>query len=439
MSFRWRLALTYTLLLGLLLGTAGTLLFVSLRATLYAGLDDTLRGVTRQWAEQRSRTTFRIPPAQEAILDEINRAQPIRLTTYTPQGRAVDGGPSRVGFVARPGFSSVGGERVFVLRTATGFVQASQSERPVRASLWRTLSTWLLAAPALLLLALAVGYLLADRALGPVDQVSDLAARIAQSGQPGERVPPSAGNDELARLTRTINDMLARLDEQLGRERLFAQASAHELRTPISVIRAAASLSLEQPRTPEQYRAALTQVREVSEDMSALTTRLLGLARAGQAPQRRPVDLADVLLLATELHAEAARARSVRLEVHLGETAEVRASGEFDALVLAAGNLIQNAVRAAPPGSAVRVACAALPAASVLSVEDRGPGIPEADLARLVLPFQRGASATAGGAGLGLALVRAVAEAHGGELRLLGRTGGGLRAELALPRPPEAT
>ena len=432
MTFRWRLTLTYATLLGLMLLIAGSLSYGALGHILYTRLDDDLQRSAQRHAEQESKLEYEPPAQVGAVLDTLNRQQAIRMTVYNPQGKEVDWGPSRVGFLARPGLSQVGSERVFMLKIPEGWIQTSQSDQDVRASLWQILRLQLMGLPAMLLLALGVGYILADRVLKPVDQVSDLAARIAHSGQPGERVPQAAGTDELARLTQTINDMLSKLDGQLARERLFAHSSAHELRTPISVIRAATSLALEQERTPEQYREALRQVHGVSEDMSILTGRLMGLAQAAHSAEQHAVNLADVMLMVTELHTFDAELKTIHLQVALGDAAT---TGDFNALVLAAGNLIQNAIKYSPSGSSIHVSCEADEVYARLIVRDAGPGVPTADVPRLLQPFQRGPRTQGkGGAGLGLALVQAILEAHQGRLELTNRPEGGLQAELLLPR-----
>ena len=432
MSLRWRLTLIYAALLGLMLLIAGSLSSVALHHTLYAGLDDTLRVFAERQARQEAKLKFEPPPQVGDVLDAINRQQPLRMTVYDASGRMVDWGPSRVGFLPRAGIRQIGAERIFTLRTATGWIQTSQSDQGVQASLRQILRLELLGVPLLLLLALGVGYVLADRALRPVDQVSDLAARIARSGHSGERVPQAPGTDELARLTRTINDMLGKLDSQMARERLFAHASAHELRTPISVIRAATTLALEQERTPEQYRETLEQVESVSEDMSALTHRLMTLASATRPAITQVVNLADVTLMVSELHAPEAHRKQLHLQVTVDDA---ETTGDFGALVLAAGNLLQNAIKYSPPRSSIRLSCEADAVAARLTVQDTGPGIPADERLRVTQPFQRG-SQTQGlsGAGLGLALVQAVAESHGGQLELLNADAGGLRATLSLPR-----
>jgi signal transduction histidine kinase len=293
----------------------------------------------------------------------------------------------------------------------------------------------LLAVLPLLFLSAAMGYGIADRALRPVDQVITLASRIAKEGQPGERVPQAPGRDELARLTGTVNAMLAQLERQLTRERLFAHLSAHELRTPISVIRAAATLALERERDGGEYRATLEQVRRVSEEMTDLTTRLLALARASTPNDPKPINLADLALLTAEHHEAQALAKGVRLQITADDAPT---HGDLSALALAAGNLVQNAIRHAPDNSVVEIQSGRVVGWAVLGVRDRGPGIDEPEVSRLLQPFQRGngaeaGGAEAGGAGLGLALTQAIVTAHAGSLELRNTTEGGLLAQIVLP------
>lgn len=445
MTFRWRLALAYAALVALALLLGSVINLLALRHALYTELDTSLRRAAERYALQEALVRSEPPPEVGAALDAVNRQQSIRTTEFDAGGREVDWGPSRVGFRAQAGAWQVGHERVYMLRTAQGWVQTSQSDAAARATLARMQRSNLLSAPLLLLLALGAGLLLARRALRPVTQVSALAAHIAQGGKTGERVPPAPGGDELAQLVYTFNDMLARLEAQLSRERLFAYASAHELRTPVAVIRAAASLSLEKDRSAAEYRATLEQIAEVSAEIGALTTRLMTLASAGQLSRTDPVNLFEVALLSAELHSLEAGERGVELRVAAspGEGAEEGSSapggagqalwvqGDRVALVLAAGNLVQNAVRYTPAGGLVRVSCGECGGWAVLSVEDSGPGIPAAEIPRLTQPFQR--AQTGGGAGLGLPLAEAIAEAHGGALQLRSDPGAGLRVELRLP------
>lgn len=429
MTLRWRLTLSYAALLALTLLTAGFLSYQGVRQTLYANLDAALKAAAITAADVEARPDIEPTPDAGEVLDMINNQNPVRITIFNADGSVRDRGPSRVGFTAQGGAQTAGHERVFMHPIPGGWVQASQSDAELVASLRRTRWQHALLLPGVLIVSMLIGYSLANRALRPVNQVSAVAARIARSGHPGERVPVAPGSDELAQLTRTINDMLAQLDIQLAHERLFAHASAHELRTPVSVIRAAASLTLEHDRTPGEYRSALTQVLAVSEDMSDLTDRLLSLARSTHLCHSGPVNLADVALMATELHAPEAGTRQVRLTVTAGDAPT---TGDLNALILAAGNLVQNAVRHAPPGSAVQIWSHVTDGHARFAVQDDGPGIPPEDITRLLQPFERGKDSPAG-AGLGLPLVLTVVRAHGGTLDFQASAVGGLQVTISLP------
>jgi signal transduction histidine kinase len=260
--------------------------------------------------------------------------------------------------------------------------------------------------------------------------VSTLASRIAKEGQPGQRVPQAPGRDELARLTGTVNAMLSQLERQLTRERLFAHLSAHELRTPISVIRAAATLALERERDGAEYRATLEQVHRVSEEMTDLTTRLLALARAATPNDPKPINLADLALLVAEHFETEALAKGVQLQITADDAPT---HGDASALLLAVGNLVQNAIRYSPRNAIVDIQSGRVMGQAVLGVRDRGPGIEELEVSRLLQPFQRGDDAQAGGAGLGLALTQAIVTAHAGSLELRNTSEGGLLARIVLP------
>ncbi len=429
MTLRWRLALLACTVSGLMIAVTFAALLFAVRGTLVGVLNDSLRaGVDFRLGEEARRALgegrFGHSPDRP---NTSRRPTPPGLATVATldEGGEVIAGERPVDAPLRVGFARMGGYRVLTERAPSGrWIQAFRSESELLSSLAGVTRVLLFVAPAALLLGLAGGYLLADRALRPVDAVTRLAGRIAASGRYAERVPVSPGRDEMARLTATINAMLDRLGGLIERERTFALAAAHELRTPLAVIRARASLTLERERDPAQYKAALAEVRGVSADLSALTDRLLALARSGGPARAQDADLADVALEVAEAQSAYAELRGVQVALDL---ASAPARGDPAALRLAASNLLQNALRYG--GGRVRVQASG----ASLIVEDDGPGIPESEMARLLLPFQRGAGLQGSeGAGLGLALVSAVAEQHGGQL-ILGRSVlGGLRAELRL-------
>jgi signal transduction histidine kinase len=213
-----------------------------------------------------------------------------------------------------------------------------------------------------------------------------------------------------------------------ARERFVANAS-HELRSPLTVIRTEADVTLSDPdATVEELRAMGHQVIGAADEMDALLEGLMVLARSGrELPNRDYVDLAAAA------GAAARRVRSpdgvrVRLELE-----PVGVSGERQLLERLAGNLIENGVRYNAPGGFVAVRTSSSDAGAVLDVVNSGPVISPAVAARLVEPFERGGRTGRGGAGLGLSIVRSVAEAHGGRLALTPRVEGGLAVRVTLP------
>ena len=214
-----------------------------------------------------------------------------------------------------------------------------------------------------------------------------------------------------------------------ARERFVANAS-HELRSPLTVIRTEAEVTLADPAAgPGELRAMGTVVIEAADRMDGLLDGLMELARGGRrVAGGEPVDLAAVV----RAPAAAARRGGVALRLDL---APARTRGDARLLERLAGNLIDNGLRYNVAGGRVDVRTAEAGGRAVLRVSNSGPRLDPAGVARLLEPFERGGRTGDGrGAGLGLSIVRAIAEAHGGDVALRAREAGGLDVEVALPR-----
>jgi len=223
---------------------------------------------------------------------------------------------------------------------------------------------------------------------------------------------------------RELRSMQAAFDE---RERFVANAS-HELRSPLTVIRTEADVALSDPDASlRDLRSMGVVVMHAADEMDALLDGLMVLARSdhGVAPMES-LDLAKVALAATRQ----VRADSVRLDLDL-QSADVR--GERRLLERLAANLIENGVRYNAPGGFVSVRTRASADGAVLDVVNSGPVVSSAVASRLTEPFERGGRVGRGGSGLGLSIVRSVAEAHGGRLSLVPRSEGGLSVRVTLP------
>ncbi|GGL34031.1 sensor histidine kinase [Planomonospora parontospora] len=307
----------------------------------------------------------------------------------------------------------------------TVVVRARASLEPAQAALQTLKGVLLPGIPALLLLVAVLTWLAVGRALAPVSAIRAELADITASDL-HRRVPVPRSRDEIARLAEATNRTLDRLELAVGRHRRFVADAAHELRSPLAVLRARLELAPPQRLTAE----ALADVERIQ----ALTSDLLLLARldAGEPARHDEVDLGQV---AAE---EGTRARPrPEVRVALEIAADVLVRGSAEQLRRLVANLVDNAVRHAE--SAVTVRLAAEGDEAVLEVRDDGPGIPAEHHEAVFDRFTRLDEARdrdAGGAGLGLAIARDVAVRHGGGLAVAsGPPGACLRARLPLAPP----
>jgi signal transduction histidine kinase len=279
-----------------------------------------------------------------------------------------------------------------------------------------------------LLIAVALGYLAAGRALAPLREVTGLAQRVTQEHME-ERIAMIGPEDELRELADTVDGMLDRLNNAFEGQKRFVANASHELRTPLTVIRAEVEVTLADPdATNADLRHMGEAVLEAADRTQALLDSLMVLARSQQVrPRREPVDLAAAAHAAEDLTATEAATRSVTVRLDL-EPAPL--TGDPALIERLVANLVENAVRHNVMGGSVQVKVRP----GVVEVENTGPEIRPDDVRRLAEPFERLHRDTSGpGAGLGLSIVRAVADAHGAQLDLHARAGGGLVATVAFP------
>ena len=269
--------------------------------------------------------------------------------------------------------------------------------------------------PLAIVITAGAGWLLAGAALRPVEQMRREAAAVSAS-DPDRRLPVPQTGDELERLATTLNSMLDRLQEAIERERRFVDDASHELRTPLATMRAEVDLALTRRRDAAELESSLRSVQEDVQRLQRLTDDLLLLARTrgGRIPVK-PVEISFSELIRRSIHSVEHQTASARVTIIIDapdETIEV----DPDRMEQALRNLLENAVRSTPPGGTVRVTARRMNGIARLVVEDTGPGFRPDLLSRAFQPFTRGDAETAGstGAGLGLSIVRAVAEAHGG-------------------------
>jgi signal transduction histidine kinase len=275
-----------------------------------------------------------------------------------------------------------------------------------------------------MLLAAAGGWWISGRALAPVDRMTRAVQAISRRNL-DQRLDVPGADDEVRRLAVTFNDMLIRLHTSVADMVRFTAEAAHELRTPVSLVRTTAEVSLAKDRPAPAYREALADVLDQAERMSILVNDLLTLARADagvEAEEMRPVDLRVIAELAAhEIRAAAAR-RCLAFETDLSDAVEVRGNREsLRRLMLI---LLDNAIKYTPPGGSVRLRVSseqsprAEHASGIIDVIDTGHGIDLAEGPHIFERFYRGATARqqTDGSGLGLSIARAIVERHRGSI-----------------------
>jgi signal transduction histidine kinase len=271
-----------------------------------------------------------------------------------------------------------------------------------------------------------------------LSNVSATAGAIA-SGDFAQRVKLSGRGDEFDQLAELINDMLDRIGRLMDGVRQVSNAIAHDLRTPITRARTRLEDALLHAGSEPELRAAIERATADLDDIVAVFQALLRIAEIEVGSRRSAFDRLDMVPLVAdvaELYDVVAEEKGVALENDVAGA--LPAYGDAALVRQAIANLVDNAVKFSPTGAAVRLVGRSSPFGSEIAVSDQGPGIPAADRERATERFFRGETArSTPGSGLGLALVQAVAQLHGGTLRLEDARPG-LRAVLVLPTPEEA-
>jgi signal transduction histidine kinase len=285
---------------------------------------------------------------------------------------------------------------------------------------------------------IAVSYWVAGRVLRPLQDVTATARQLSAQ-RLDARIGLQGPQDELKQLADTFDDMLARLEAAFEAQRRFVADASHELRTPLAVMRTEIDVALSDPDAgADELRASAEVVREATIRADRLVDSLLLLAQAErrQTPiARERVELPAVAGQALAAVAGEVAERGLQVATSYGPAA---ALGDRSLLERLAGNLVENAVRHNVPGGWLRVDTGTVEGRARLEVASSGAVVAPEDVPGLFEPFRRAGPARTGrrGAGLGLALVQAVAELHGGAVRATARAEGGLTVTVDLPRSP---
>ncbi|HTW66333.1 MAG TPA: ATP-binding protein [Bryobacteraceae bacterium] len=431
-----RLTLWYSLVLlaGLALFGAGIWIVVahSLNAAVDETLAEQLQGVTTVLQAEYE-------PGNPANLKE-------ELSEYveaTPEGRWIDvrdpsgapvisdnAAPSSAHYRTRVTEVAVRGQR-FRVTVAAPLESTELTLRRLReVLLWAT--------PVVLLIGSLGGYWMSRRALAPVDAITRAARSIGIENL-SERLEVPATADELARLAETWNNMLARLEAAVKRLSQFTADASHELRTPITLIRATAELTLRRERPAETYREALRQIIQESDRTTRLIEDLLLLARADAGLPAWPLDrveLAPLVLDVCEQGQILAQERQLEIAAEAPEQ-PLYVQANDPALRRLLLLLVDNAVKYTPAGGRITVSVALDSSGPTVTVRDTGVGIPDAALPHVFERFYRvdeSRNREAGGAGLGLSIAQWIAERHHARLEAESVVGHGSAFRVRFPQ-----
>lgn len=290
------------------------------------------------------------------------------------------------------------------------------------------------ALPSLLLLAVIGGYWIAGRALRPVQKITEAASQISQGRDLNKRIGLGKGNDELHRLANVFDDMFSRLDEAFKTEQRFTSDASHELRTPMSVIMAQCEYSLEKPRTNEEYAEALTVIQRQGRKMSRLIEDMLCFARMEQNEKSYPLEKLDFSELVGDVCSDMSLIKDKNITLKWHTRSDVFISGNRMLLTRLLTNLISNAYRYGRQDGKIIVTLEA-DEEILLKVEDNGIGIPDDQQKKIFERFYRAdMSRNTEGTGLGLAMVRDIADYHGGYVEVSSKVGTGSIFSVHFPR-----
>jgi two-component system, OmpR family, heavy metal sensor histidine kinase CusS len=453
LSIRWRLTLWYGAVLATVLTVFGASVYLMMRHALLArtgtGMVMESTEVAEEVARSRDSATlgtwlerrFARHPGYDIQVSSLGGEALFRSERVKTNGLPR---PSESPATEQPTFESFAGQsgHARLLNQVVPGPDGSlilQIAAPLAADdheLIELLTVMLLAGPLALALALGGGYLLARRALAPVDRMAAEADQITASHL-DRRLEVINPDDELGRLGATLNGMITRLERSFDEIRRFTADAAHELRTPLTVMRNVVEVALRSPREPEQYRRVLGDVLEEVERLTRLAEQLLFLCRedAGLVPLAMKVVLLDELVRdAVEHMSVVAEAKGLTLEG--GDLASCPIRADPDQLRRLTFNLLDNAIKFTPVGGTIRIGLERSEGQACLSIADSGVGIPAEHIPHLFDRFYRVDPARGQeteGTGLGLAICRSIAEAHGGQVRIESVVGRGTRATFVMP------
>jgi heavy metal sensor kinase len=462
-SIRARLTFWYSSLLTLTFLILGGVGYGLLSYNLSQDMDTALSGVAKVLADQGRRSgAASIPPD----IDEAFR----RFFGFSPWQRYFDmivppysqdlRPPSRSGKLPLspkaqenalkgfPTFETMEGLAPYPVRILTmpvieggrvvSLVQVGMSLEMSFRTQRRFLLTMAVLLPIGLLLSAGGGWLLAHRALKPVDRMAETARRISAEHL-AARLEDTGANDELNRLAHTLNAMLERLDASFHQIRQFSADASHELQTPLTILKGEIEVALRTLRDPGEYQRVLKSALEEIDRLTRLVEGLLLLARADAGVLRMDHQSVDLAQTVEDVYRQAKiLADSRNIHLLLGEMEPLSIQGDYERLRRVLLNLVDNGIKYTPAGGRVTLSLQRQGQWASFQVADSGIGLSPEDRTRIFERFYRSAEARSqgeGGSGLGLCIARSIVEAHDGKVQVESTPGQGSTFTVLLPLP----
>jgi len=464
-NIRFKLTLWYIVLLGIILTSFSTFLYLTLSRSLYNGIDVKIKSIAEVIAsssmnpysqysfstlDRMLKDSFSLRPVTKFIqvLDESGRIGrksdnlqnfqlpiSIRALKNASQGnitfettKAFGKHPLRM--VTVP---VIQGRRIInIVQVATSLEEVEEALKALLLILWITV-------PSVLAFASLGGLFLANKALKPVDEITK-TARMITSRSLDQRIKLKKTRDEIGRLAETFNDMISRLGRSFKQIRQFSADASHELRTPLTILKGEIEVGLRKRRRPEEYRKILDSNLDEVNHMTQIVDDLLFLSKADMGEIHLQKDRINLTELVSEIGTQVqviAMAKNIRL--HISNDSGVAVIGDRFRLRELLLNLVDNGVKYTSEGGEMRISVERDNGRVKLCVSDNGIGIAPEDQPHIFDRFFRvdkARSREAGGSGLGLSICKWIAEAHGGEISVESGVGKGSLFTVTLPLAP---
>ena len=368
-----------------------------------------------------------VPPNPSVLINPGRNLYPVNsLASQLPGGSVERSRPSKV--------VSYKNDRIAVDALPNGvIIWVGGSIAPETKQLHNTAVKLVFVGGIILFFGLAGGWWIVSRSLRPIVNISSAAAKIS-AGDLSQRIDVAEAESELGQLAAVLNSTFARLEAAFAQQQQFTSDAAHELRTPVSVMLTQTQTALNRERTAPEYRETVEACQRAAQRMRRLTESLLALARldAGQEPIKRlSFDLSKTAGDCVESVRPLADERSVKM---IADLPPLQVVGDSERLAQVITNLLTNAIQYNQPNGEVRVQVGSQGGLAVLTVSNTGQGIGSEDLPRVFERFYRAdKSRSTGGNGLGLAISKAIVEAHGGTIEVASKENAGTTLTVHLP------